>query len=985
MPYLDGTRTSTLTMDHTQDVTVTIKNPIGLIIPPPGWDEQYYDKRTTFTFSGHLGFSGQIQITDYKYGINSTTWGWELRAVVTVNNGHGATQTTTVTVASGTSTAYVVNASGTFAGSFSASVGTDKLWDIAETAFSSTTAPTRFPAETSYTWYEKSTVGSTATCSLSVGGSTVTATNTVSSTRQTANYKASLSATGFCTGPQTHDFGVSNVKVNGTTVPDVTHAQNKGMQDATEWSLSLEGDEDIFGIYRTGSGTISTTVCLARNVGMFGRIRAWDGAYPDSVTVAITGYDGGSRNVTATSGSWAGNDTFNDYSVYTTLVDPVAGSGNLTTSLNDVPTWISAALSGSSLTTNGDDNSNGATRVLFRGWRFNGWSVVESATRTISGTGNNRLFSPYEGMSGYRYLDVQVRANSGTNEPGVIELTDYHGNTKSWNVIGATTSYATVTLDLCSPDSHSLAAIPDKDSKDNPYPRKNTTSTSYAGSESVDSAFWGVTSCRRIHKSSGQIHIGTTTLKYTNTDSTYVPDTVSSAFERKTPSIVAEVGTTTYFYGRRFWQHDRDGRNEEESDVHWQMTVGGGTGVTTYAVSMLTVAQLSAEVNASDDGIVRHPGWVMTRSVAQPGGGTCAASQPPLRDCYLNGDTGLATWLYGGGALLTPNATTGTDFTYGHKVTGNITAQTLFDKINGNFPPDLYDPFDINGGTDSALYLGGVSLLRGIAHGGLLDTSGDIVTTGTVDLIKTSDASNRGSDSTIDAQGRYYTDAPYGLGESNHHVDYLTKSINLNPLHTSHRHRAWFRDVLQEIYSAIEAFKNKGFLMLGKATKINVRWQDNPLTDRIAGTALTSGNIVKMRDSDNVGDYIFILIQNSTTYTLSYTTDNGATKGDYLTVTAGTAGFECDTNRGLLIMIYDDGTTASPGNIKYRISRDQGATWATAANCTINSVTPQVGQVLDTSYDPHLGGMLYAIFDIGGTKKVCRSTDLGATWEVVLT
>jgi hypothetical protein len=102
-------------------------------------------------------------------------------------------------------------------------------------------------------------------------------------------------------------------------------------------------------------------------------------------------------------------------------------------------------------------------------------------------------------------------------------------------------------------------------------------------------------------------------------------------------------------------------------------------------------------------------------------------------------------------------------------------------------------------------------------------------------------------------------------------------------------------------------------------------------------------------------------------------------------VTAGTAGFECDTNRGLLIVIYDAGSGGSPGNIKYRKSRDLGATWTTAANCTINSVTPQAGLVVDTSYDPHLGGMLYAIFDIGGTKKVCRSTDLGATWEVVLT
>ena len=982
MPYLDGTRTSTLTMDHTQDVLETITNPIG-ILPPPLWDGQLKNKGTNFTFSGHLGFSGQLTIVSTRYGINATTWGWDLKATVVVSNGHGATQTTTGTVATGTSTAYFVDAAATYAGSFSASVGTDKLWDIAEAAFRSSVAPTQFPSQTSYTWYERSTVGSTATCSLSVGGSTVTATNTVSATRQTANYTASLSANGAVTGPMTHDFGVTEIKVNGTTVPDLSHNQTQGIQTATEWSLGLEADDPL-GIYRSASGTISTSVCLPRSVGMFGRIRAWDGAYPDSVTVAITGYDGSSRNVTASSGSWAGNDTFNNYSSTTTLTDMTAGTGTLTTSLNDVPTWISAALSGSSLTTNGDNNTD--TRVMFRGWRFTGWSVAETNNRSISGTGNDRTYTPFEGMSGYRYLDVQVKAQSGTSVPGVITLTDYHGNTKTWDVTGATTSYATVTLDLCSPDSHSVAAIPDKDPKDNPYPRKNTTSASFAGSESVDSAFWGVTSCQRLRVSSGAIDIGTTILKYTNTDSTYVPDTPTSVCERVTPAIVAEVGTTTYFYGRRFWQQDRDGRNEEESDVHWQMTVGGGTGVTTYTVSMLTIAQLASQVNASDVSIVRHPGWVMTRSVAQPGGGTCAASQPPLRDCYLNGDTGYATWLYGGGALLTPNATSGTDFAYGHQITaGTITAQTVFDRINGNFPPDLYDPFDINGGTDSALYLGGVSLLRGIAHGGLLDTNGEIVTTGTVDLIRTSDSSNRGSDSTIDAHGRYYTGTPWGLGEVNHHVDYVTKSQNINPVHTSHRHRVWFRDVLQEIFSAIEAFKNKGFLMLGKATKINVRWQDNPLTERLPGTVITSDNIVKLRDSDNNGDYIFILIKGSTSYTLSYTTDNGNTKGDYLTVTAGTAGFECDTNRGLLIIIYDDGTTASPGNIKYRLSRDQGTTWTTAANCTINSVTPQVGKVLDTSYDPHLGGMLYSIFDIGGTKKVCRSTDLGATWEVVLT
>lgn len=161
----------------------------------------------------------------------------------------------------------------------------------------------------------------------------------------------------------------------------------------------------------------------------------------------------------------------------------------------------------------------------------------------------------------------------------------------------------------------------------------------------------------------------------------------------------------------------------------------------------------------------------------------------------VNGVTGYSTWLYGGGILATPNATSGTDFAYGHQIAqGSITAQTLFDRINGNFPPDLYDPFDVNGGTDAALYLPAGSLLRGIAHGALLDTAGDPLTTGTVNLELASTSANRGTDSSIDAEGRYYTSTPWGLGESNHNVVYSTSTVGLIPLHTSHRFRAWFRE-----------------------------------------------------------------------------------------------------------------------------------------------------------------------------------------------
>ena len=792
MAYIDGTRTATLTMSHTQNVQVRIWNPFATQPLEPDYNTHF----TNFTFGGHLGFSGSLAIVSTVVAPSpGSAWTWELRANIIVNNGHGSSNSSYVVLAFGSETGATTykDVSVTCAGTFTASVGVDKLWDVAEDSFSSSSAPTRFPSLTGYTWYERTTSGSTAACSLSAGGGSVSV-SAAATSRRNADYTATLSASGFSSGDVRHDFAVSLVKVNAVAVHDITHAHTFHNQSATEWSISVLGETDAFGIVSTASGTISTSSCLDRNVVIAGRIRAWEGAYPDALNVVVTGYDGGTRTVGSSGGSYGASDTFVNYSTTTVLTDPTYGSNTLTTSANDVPTWISAELSGSGLTTNGDSSTD--NRVLFRGFRFNGWSIADTNNRSIAGTGNDRTYTPYEGMSGYRYFAIQIKAQSGTNQSGYIELTDYHGNTKRWQVVAPTTSYSTVTLDLCSPDIHSLGALPATDDKDNPYPRKNTASSSYAGSESVDSAYWGITSCQRLRVSSGLVDIGTTTLKYTNTDSTYVPDSFTGQFQRITPAIVAEVDTTTYYYGRRFWQQDRDGRTEEESDVWWQMTVGGETGVTSYSVDPVTISELAGQINASDDSIVRHPGWTATNSVAYPAGATCTVSQPPLRDCFLNGVTGYSTWLRGGGILATPNATSGTDFAYGHQLAqGTITAQTLFDRINGNFPPDLSDPFDINGGTDSGLYLAGGSLLRGIAHGAILDNAGDPATTGTVDLLLATTSANRGTDSTLDAEGRYYTSTPWGLGESNHDVIQGTNNIGLDPLHTSHRFRCWYRSL----------------------------------------------------------------------------------------------------------------------------------------------------------------------------------------------
>ena len=974
MAYIDGTRTSTLTMSHTQNVLVRIWNPFATQPLEPDYDTHF----TNFTFGGHLGFSASLAIVSTVVAPSpGSAWTWELRANITVNNGHGSSNTSYVVLTSGSETGATTykDVSQTVAGTFSASVSTDKLWDIAEAAFSSSSAPTQFPSQTSYTWYERTTTGATAACSLSAGGGSV-AVSAAASSRQTANYTATLSASGFSSGDVRHDFAVSLVKVNTVAVHDITHAHTFHNQSATEWSLSLLGETDGFGIVTSATGTISTSSCLDRAVSIVGRIRAWEGAYPDNLDVFVTGYDGGTRTVTSSGGSYGGQDTFVAYSTTTVLTDPTYGSNTLTTSLNDVPEWISAQLSSLGLIANGDYSAD--TRVLFRGFRFNGWSISETNNRSIGLTGNDRLYAPYEGMSGYRYLAIQIKAQSGTNQTGYIELTDYHGNTKRWQVVAPTTSYSTVTLDLCSPDVWSLGALPATEDKDNPYPRKNTTSSSYAGSESVDTAYWGVTSCQRLRVSSGSIDIGTTTLKYTNTDSTYVPDTFTAQFERITPAIVSESGTTTYFYGRRFWQQDRDGRTEEESDVWWQKTVGGATGVTTYSVQPVTISGLCDQINASDNSIVRHPGWTATNSVAYPAGATCTVSQPPLRDCFLNGVTGYSTWLRGGGILATPHATTGTDFSYGHQLAaGTITAQTLFDRINGNFPPDLPDPFDINGGTEAGLYLAGGSLLRGIAHGALLDNAGDPLTAGTVDLLLTTTSANRGTDSTIDAEGRYFTSTPWGLGESNHTVTYSTSTIGLLPLHTSHRFRSWFREQeLAGVCVSAAVAPNQSFCYaVIESGAVALHFADGPNATNFVMqvTSITDASCVHIAyDPTSAVGRLYIVVDASGNDVKSYYTDDeGVTVSVAVTVTGSGDDASVAINpMGKRIVVYHH------NNDLYRVIYDPQGNVITAASIIVTGGVNQGKTAIAWRL-----GTWFAYYRDGGNSLIqISSINDGETW-----
>ena len=969
MPYVDTTRTATSTADISLAWSWTVypSNLIPFTLKVGKVDG---------SIGGHMGWSATwaMSMTNTVRNRPGNPWSWQILLTVNVANGNGQTASNTITIASGTETTLDYrDLSGTITGAWTASVGTNILWNINETGYSSTTAPTQFPSATSYTQYEQAQPGAVCVATLNMFGTATTATGTVgTSGGNVATHDFQLGLSQRCEDTGSASCSVSNIKVNGITPYSATHSHSYDRQTAGNWATS--GTSNATEATTVG---LSSSARLAAKVNLQEQIRAWNGSYPNALTVRVYGFDAetiGYRDITGT-GSVSGSDDLYKYSFISTITTG-SGSSNLTTALNGVPTSISAAITTSSLVTNGD--YSGDTRLLFRGWNFGGWTITGTGTYAVLGSGNDRTYSTPVGLSSYRYLDIQVKAQITAPVTGTLEITDFKNQTKTWNITATATTYNTITIDLCSPNVFSAGALPTTDGKDDPYPRLNTASTSYAGSESTDSAYWGITSAKRIRIATGAIDLGTVTLRSNLVDQTYVYDTFTAAAQRVTPSIVSSGDTTTYYYTRRFWHLDADGKNEEEGDVWWQMTVGGVTGTTTYTVQPLSIADLAGQIQALDSGTVRHPGWTASRTVVKPTGTTCTVSFPPLRDCYLNGDTGYATWLYGGGMLATPNATSGTDWTYAHQVSvGSVTAQTLFDSINGDFVPDINDTFSVNGGTDVGLYLVGGTVLRGIAHGALLDSAGAIATSGTVNLKLAFDNSVRGTDSSLDADGRYYTDSPWGFGEYAHNITQASNTISLTPLHTSKRHRGWFK-VVSDTGSCgtIDTAPNQ-MLCYGniQSGRVRLHFADGPQGTnwREVITSITGASCVNVRYDTVQAGLLWVLVEKTGGgLDLYYTSDEGGTCTLATTVSAtGTNGAIGISPTGKRIVAW----YASSGI--NRIVYDPQGNVVTSASTIVSSGA--AADCISLTWRLDVWYLVYRATATGIT--LITSTDDGETWS----
>jgi hypothetical protein len=958
MPFLDTTRTSTLYADFSTNYQFRSYNPT---FPTP-FDQTWNSYKTNWQFSGHLGFSANCTWIEVKTqpGGPGTAWNVWMYLRILSNNGAGTSNTTDILIFSSLgisgATTYI-DYGGSISGNHSASVGTDVLWDVSETADPSVFDYATFPRYTTYNWYEKATVGSTAVITTTVTGKgSATATGTVSTTRATAAYNAILGATGSCLGNATHSFGLTNIKVNNVVVQDIPHSHTWHSQSATEWSYSLLGGYDAFGIATGANGSISTTSYLTRKCNVSGRFRSWLSHYDDAQSIDILGFNktttGYLRTAMNTSnGEYSGTQVMARYSASTTLTEEAYGSDTKTTTLDEVPTYISAELALATLT--GGDLFTGADArwVRFRGWRFPGASISQANTYSISGTGDDRNYSPYPNFSGYRYLDIQVKSLSGS-QTATIEITEQPGGLiKTWSLTTSSSTFETKTIDLCSPTNITSTT----DNQDDPYPRLNISDTTFQSQEQRNLKYYGVSRISRLRVvSNTNFNIGTTTLKK---DTTNLFNIIPSGYwhrdKRITDSLVAPVsGTQTLYYCRRFFQQNTDGRDEEESDIHWQYTTGGVSGVAFATLLPQTITNICSSITATDTyptggAVIRHPGWSATNTTAYPGSGTCSVSQPPLTNCYLNGDTGYATWLFGGGVLITPDATqaNGSSYSYGFNFTGgSITAQTIFNRINGDFIPDIPDPFNVVAVTSPAvkegLYLRSGTIIRGANHGLLLNSDGTPNTSATnpVNLILNSDSSNRGS-ATPNALGMFETTTPYAKGDRDHNSNYVSLTVGLLPVHWSKKHRSVFKYTAttgQRLTSACHAAGNQvyGAVKIGKA-HLYFSYDATPTNWVEVNTGITADDLTVRWNPYAMTKTLVVVIGNGTNITYQRTSDDGV--NFYMATTLSTTG-----TRPTMLITQSGGEfifwRSTGGNIT-RLYRDlQGNTLIAASDVVTGGV-----------------------------------------------
>ena len=653
------------------------------------------------------------------------------------------------------------------------------------------------PPYTVLNQYERSTVGGTATCSITLNGQTVTATGTIAASQTTGyNFQADIEAVSNGSLGGVEQAILSTPIINSVAIPNLGYTfirdANQFVESTSVIKAYTTGADDAFGLNKFTSAEINADITLDRNIKNKGWVNAYNNTYPNSLNVNLLNFDGGTRTVTFT-GTYDEIETFKKYSFSSTLI-LVPSTLTDTVNFDDIPAGnFKNTLTSASLIANGDYQYN--TRVPFRGWSFDGASLYHSKEITLSGTGNTYSFNDPNrtNFSGYRFLRVNAQSNTASSESANLWIS--YGNSGTYVLQQPLTIPVTASnqnTDLCF--AYNLHSSPTDDIvvQDNPYPRANPNSSyDWASQKLINKDLYGIGQVGEV-RLDGNVTVNS--FKLYRDDNTAKADFIAPYSESGLGFTTVFTGTaTTTYNGRRFWSQDVQGRNDEEYDL--LQVIDGST---TYVPQ--TISGFIDNINNLEgyQGGRVHLGWTGNSSTPND-------SSSNLRDGYLN-EEGYVSWLMGFGMeYIAGNQKFAFDRDLSEETNDyDVMAQTIFDELNCDFIPDYYDPFGIETPGETALILYGFNCQRGPVHGLVqLQQLGQTV------YMQDSSLNNRGS-STTDVNGRYQTSLPFGQAQLNNDVFCGIASIGTTTI-TAKRNRIAFYFPAVPTTSQIKSADISGF------------------------------------------------------------------------------------------------------------------------------------------------------------------------------
>jgi hypothetical protein len=800
--YKDLDRTSTQSCIIAYDIYGKLTD--GSFAIPPEYYE--FERYANFEIGGHFGCFATITSELFVTGSAQIPppgidWTWQLRANVTVDNGHGVTNTQTLVLSAGTESnpndpAYVssVVEGISVAGTFSFSCDSEILYDITESQ--PLIGQYLHPPYTVLHQFERSKVGGTATCSVTINGQTVTATGVIASSQTTDyNFIGNIEAVSMGSLGGQEQALLSLPLINSIQIPNNGYIFARNSDQFVEATANIKavttGADNAFGNQLTTNAEINADITLERNIKNKGWVNAYNNTYPNSLNVNLLNFDGGTRTVSF-SGSYDETESFKKYNYGSTLI--LVNTLTDTVNFDDIPAGnFKNTITPASLIANGDYQYN--TRVPFRGWSFAGASLYHTKEITLSGSGNTYNFNDPNriNFSGYRYL--RVNAQSSTASPESAYLWISYGNSGTYVMSAPMTIPVTASnqnIDLCF--AYDLHDSPTDDivTQDNPYPRANPNS-SYAWNTQrlINKDLYGIGQVGQV-RLDGNVTVNS--FKLYRDDNTAKADFIAPISQAGLGFSQVFTGTaTTNYNGRRYWSQDVQGRNDEEYDL-LQLTGGSTTYVPqTIAGFIDNITNLTGY-----QGGRVHLGWTGNSSTPND-------SSSNLRDGYLNED-GYMSWLMGFGMeYIAGNQKFGFDRDLSEEAADyDILAQTIFDEINCDFIPDYYDPFGLETPGETSLNLYGFNCQRGPVHGLVqLQQLGQTV------FVQDAGLANRGS-SVTDVNGRYQTATPFMQAETGNDVFCGIASVGTTAV-TAKRNRVAFYFPTVPTASQIKSADISGF------------------------------------------------------------------------------------------------------------------------------------------------------------------------------